>query len=174
MFAMLGACALIVLFLALGFFRRSTWQVERSITIHAKPESVQALIGDLRRWPEWMPWSKERDASVEYTFQGDGIGSEILWEGKKYGKNRLTLTASTPPSGIGYDLCLAGRDDATHGAIRLEPGAGPSLTRVVWRDGGDVGWNPMYRWILPAIERALEHDFDRGLELLKKRAETGA
>lgn len=182
-FAALGLCGIIVLVLVRGLFMPSTWNVERSILIQAEPATIQALVGDLRRWPEWMAWSKERDSSAEYTFSGEGVGAVMSWTGKKLGKCRLTLTAIDPPRGVGYELWLAGRDDPGQGTLRLEADARASstaagrspaaMTKVVWHETGDVGWNPMYRLILPLIEPALGRDFTLGLERLKLKAESG-
>jgi hypothetical protein len=117
----------------------------------------------------------------------------------------LTLTAIDRASGVEYELCLAGRDDPSHGSLRVEPdvsraadadaraararGArveedptraadangsasrGAPSTTVVWRDAGDVGWNPVYRWLVPVIEPALARDLTVGLERLKQAVE---
>jgi hypothetical protein len=180
-FAMYGVCLLIVAALARGLFLRSKWEVERSITIHAEPAAIQPYVADLRRWPEWIPWSQERDPTAEFQFDGAGdgagVGAVMNWSGKKLGRNRVTFTAVDPRAGVDFDLCLAGREDPAHGTLRLEPGAAASAsnaaaaTRVVWRGTGDVGWNPLNRWLLPLLEPALARDFALGLERLKQRAE---
>jgi len=172
-FVMFGASALIALSLIVGCFMRSTWDVERSITMRAEPSRVQALIGELEHWPEWMPWSKERDASVAYAVNGHGVGAELAWNGKKLGRNRVTLTSVDPARGVEYEMSLNGSEHPGHGSIRLEStGAGPNATTtVVWHESGDVGWNPIYRMLVALIEPALARDFDRGLERLKTLAE---
>jgi hypothetical protein len=49
-------------------------------------------------------------------------------------------------------------------------GASPA-TKVVWHESGDVGWNPIYRLLVPLIEPALAHDFSVGLERLRRAVE---
>ena len=134
-------------------------------------DAKEVKLGDLKRWPEWMPWSKERDPSVEYTFSGQGVGAEMKWTGKKLGNSSLILTSIDGRNGIGYDSRFAGSDDPGHGTLRLEPVGTGTATTVVWHETGDVGWNPMYRLIVRLIEGALSRDFALGLERLKKRAE---
>jgi hypothetical protein len=170
---MMGASALIVLGLVIGFFFRATWNVERSITVRAKPETVHALLSDLERWPSWMPWSKDRDPSTEFAFEGHGVGAVMEWNGKRVGRNRLTLTSIEDRGGVGYEIYLSGSDHPGHGTLRLATATstnGPA-TSVVWHESGDVGWNPIYRMLVPLIESALARDFGIGLERLKKAAE---
>ena len=170
---MWGASALIALGLIIGLFMRSTWEVERSITIRAERERVQAFVGDLARWPEWMPWSKERDPSVEYSVAGRGAGAELAWSGKKLGKSRVTLTSVEAARGIEYEMRLAGSEHPGRGSIRLESSGSSAepATTVVWHESGDVGWNPIYRMLVALIEPALARDFTVGLERLKALAE---
>jgi hypothetical protein len=177
-YAMYGICALIAIALVRGLFLSSSWSIARSVTIHAEASRIVPCLTDVRRWPEWMAWNRARDPSAEFTFSGEGVGSMMRWSGKKLGKNRLTLTAIDAASGVEYELCLAGRDEPSRGSLRVEADPARAAdspashdSTVVWRDAGDVGWNPIYRWLVPVIEPALARDLSVSLERLKAAVE---
>ena len=57
--------ALVAIFVVVGLLLPSTWHVERAITINAPPQYAFTKIVDLRTWPDWTVWTKERDPSAE-------------------------------------------------------------------------------------------------------------
>jgi hypothetical protein len=168
--ALLCVCGIIVCIFILGQFLRSSWHVERTIAIDAKPEAIYPWVAELERWPEWMPWDKQRDKNAEYTFAGNGVGATMSWHGKKLDPGTLTLTRSEPALGVEYTLQFASMGDPGKGAIRFKS-EGRS-TQVTWQNEGDVGWNPMSRLMMSLIESALGRDFEIGLKHLKQRVET--
>ena len=47
-------------------------------------------------------------------------------------------------------------------------------TQLIWIDEGDVGMNPIYRFLLPSKISATEQGFEEGLMVIKKAAERAA
>ena len=168
--ALICVFGIIVCICIVGRFLRSSWHVERSIAIEAKPEAIYPWVAELQRWPEWMPWDKRRDKSAEYSFTGSGVGATMSWRGKKLDPGTLTLTRDEPAQGVEYTLAFESMGDPGKGSIRLK-GEGRT-TQVTWQNDGDVGWNPMSRMMMSLIESALGRDFEIGLKHLKQKVES--
>lgn len=167
----LGFGALVILVVAVGVFLPRSWSVERSRLLRATPERVQRELEDLKTWPEWTLWSRRGDESLVVTFDGPdhGPGARMSWEGQKLGFGSLTLTRAEPGAGVEYEIQFRGVDQGTRGALKLA--AEPAGTRVTWRDGGELGWNPMTRVFAPLIAAKLGQDFDTALARLAARTE---
>lgn len=164
-----GLVGLLVVLLIAGFFMPKSWRVQRSVTIDAKPETIQPHVADLSRWPEWMPWMVE-DPQTTVSFEGERteVGSVMRWHSAKTGDGALKLTKTSPAAGIEYELSMKEFDTPAHGSIALTPDG--SRTRVTWTDEGDVGANPFMRLAVPLLEAMLGKYFDRGLATLAERA----
>jgi hypothetical protein len=163
----LGVLAIVVI----GSFLPGSWSVERTRLVRAAPAALQTELEDLRSWPAWTPWSRERDGSLEVQFDGPerGAGARMSWTGQILGRGSLTLTEAEPGRGVRYEVLFHGTDQPARGAIELAPE--PAGTRVIWRDGGELGWNPMMRVFSPLFVKKLASDFDAGLEKLAQRVE---
>ena len=165
------AAGLIVLLLAAFFFPRE-YRIERTITINAKAETVFALVGDLRRWKDWGAW-QERDPGMKITYseKSTGVGAWNAWESKSEGNGRMTITTLEPLKRVVYKLEFPDMDMGSIGSMALEPAG--SGVNVVWVDAGDLGMNPIHRWFGLFLDKLIGKDFERGLQNLKRLAETG-
>ncbi len=93
---------LILAVLVFAATRPSTFQVERSITIQARPETVFMLIDDLHIWPRWSPQDL-LNPKMKRTYSGKdtGVGASSDWIGPgKAGKGHMEVTASVPPESV--------------------------------------------------------------------------
>jgi len=171
---LIGIGVLIVLALIAGFFMPEEWKVEETIMIDAPPESIHAWVGNLRRWPQWTPWNEEMDPTVEYSYEGpeEGAGQISKWNGKKAGEGELTVTKSSPKTGLFYDLWFADTDAVSKGSIMYEHVPDQKGTKVTWSNLGALGRNPLLRLFGPVIEGAVSDDFSKGLAKLKVQVES--
>lgn len=165
-FALLGVGLLVIGVVVLGAFMPGTWSVERSRVVRAAPERVQEVVEDLHTWDAWTPWSTSVDKDLKLTFDGPprGAGARMSWEGQMHGFGSLTLVKATPAAGIEYEIQFRGVDQVTHGSVALAPD--PAGTRITWKDGGELGWNPIMRLFSGLLEAKLGSDFDAGLSRL--------
>lgn len=162
---------IVVVLVCISFFLPSSWRVERSVVINAPTASVHALVGDLKRWSEWIPWTSETDPSVVYTFKDptNDVGGSMSWKGEKMGVGSLTLTAANPTTGIAYEMQM---EDTPPAKGSISYTAESSQTKVTWVDSGELGLNPINRYFGLLIGPMLGADFDKGLAKLKQKAET--
>jgi carbon monoxide dehydrogenase subunit G len=167
----LGLVIFVALVVIIGFFLPSTYRVERSQTIAAKPEAVFATVNKLKSWPEWTAWTVARfpDMKIEFSGPESGTGASYSWSGKSSGTGKLQITKADANSLVIYDLDFENGKYISKGEIRIEP-AGESV-KVTWSNFGDLGGNPINRWFGLMMDRMMGPDFQAGLDNLKKKLE---
>ncbi len=167
----LGTGLFVLAVVLIGFFMPGSWSAERARTLSAPPEKVHAVLADLRTWGEWSHWTKQRDPSAVFTFDGPerGAGSRMSFEGQILAFGSVTIVKAEPARGVEYEIRFKGVDEVTRGSILLEPGS--AGTRVVWREGAELGRNPMMRMFSPLMSAKLGQDFGAGLEKLAARVD---
>jgi hypothetical protein len=172
---LIGLLALVVILAAIGLIAPKDYQVERSVTIQAPAAEVHAWVGELTKWPEWVPW-EEDDPTLETTYgeQTTGVGAHQTWTGKD-GDGELTFTKCDPEQGIAYEMAFIMEDKRVPATsamtYRSAEGGG---TEVIWTmEGSWKGAVPpvMDGWMKILSPWMLGSAFDRGLTKLKGRVE---
>lgn len=157
----------VAVFLAVGLFvLDGKYDVSREIAINAPPEAVHKQVGDLREWPNWLPFTKH-DKSVKTTIeQPTGVGAHQHWTGND-GTGKLTFTASDEQRGIEFSM-LFDEKWASKGALTYTKSGDD--TRVVWRMTGQnddfVG-----KWMAAGMGIMVGPMFQEGLVDLKNKVE---
>jgi hypothetical protein len=164
-----GFAALILALLVVAFFFPREYRVERTVVTKAKAEAVMAQVGDLKMWKNWGAW-QERDPGMKLTYAPvtTGVGAWSAWESEKEGNGKMTITLQTPTK-VSYLLEFPDMGTKSNGSMELIADAGG--TRVVWVDAGDLGHNPVNRWVGLFLEKIIGPDFERGLANLKRLVE---
>lgn len=167
----LTAVAVLLLVVAAGWLQPAHYFVERTIVTQAKPEKIFPIIADLKTWEDWTAWNKELDPTITRTFSGsaNGTGAVMSWDGKKTGQGEFKFTDATPPTKLVYSLAFEHGKYLSTGAFILE--TSPKGTVVRWTNEGDLGANPISRWMGLFMDRLMGDDFSKGLAKLKDRAE---
>ncbi len=166
---------LLILLLIIGsIFLPSTYTVERNIVINSSSDKIFERINNLKNWPTWTAWTKERFPDMEIIFQGpeSGVGAVYHWQGNSTGIGSLQIIKAKPEQGIWYDLKFGKENKISHGSIileKLEQGQG---VKVTWQDSGDFGKNPFNKYFGLAMDKMIGPDFEIGLNNLKKQLES--
>jgi uncharacterized protein YndB with AHSA1/START domain len=165
--ALLG---LVVLVLAGGLLLSPNFKVTRSVVVNAPADKVYALVADPRRWKEWSVWNR-RDPAMDISYSGppSGAGAVWAWKSKSEGDGRMSFTAAEPGRRVAYDLYFPDFGTTSRGDLVFVPEGG--ATRVTWAMNGDMGGNPIYRWMALFMDGMVGKDFDGGLANLKQLAE---
>lgn len=168
-YALLG---LFLIFVAGGFVLPDKALVSRSAVINAPPEKIFAVVSDLRRARDWMPWFA-LDPQMTVTFEGDGpgAGQKMMWSSRKpevgSGSQQTVRLIENKQVAAMLDFGDMGQATAT---LELAPeGAG---TRVAWALEVPLG-NIIERWTGLVMDRMIGPDFEKGLANLKTLAEAG-
>lgn len=143
------------------------YDVVRTTTIKASPEAVHAQVGDLREWPNWLPFTKH-DPSVKTTIEKPtGVDAHQHWT-CDHGVGELTFTATDDQKGIEYNM-LFDKTYASKGTISYAKEG--DATKVTWRMTGQ-NTDFVGKWMAAAMGMMVGPMFDEGLADLKAKVET--
>jgi hypothetical protein len=162
-----GAIGLLVLALVVGLALPGRWEVERSATLPAPPGEVFRWMDDPRRWDDWAPLG-----NVRPTFSGPerGAGATRSWDDPEVGDGVFTIVSSEADRAVSYRVEVQEGRMVTEGTLSLEPeGAG---TRVVWRERGDFGRNPLLGYMARSMDRLQGAQMVAALARLSERVTT--
>ncbi|MNK88063.1 Polyketide cyclase / dehydrase and lipid transport [compost metagenome] len=168
LFSFLVVLVAVVIF---GLLAPSDWDVERSVTIKAKPEKIYPYVANFKDgWPQWASYDLE-DPRITYTYSGpdEGVGSRREWVGGLIGDGKQVITHADIHRGVAFDIQMIETGFAIQGSIRFDPMA--DGTKVTWRHYGNVGTNPFRRYTAFTMDRIMGDEFEKSLELLKQKVE---
>ena len=161
---------LVVALVAIAYALPSHYRVARSIDIDAPPSKIYPLVAETAAWKRWSAWN-QRDPAMTIVYAGppSGAGAQWKWKSKTEGDGEMTFTAAEPDRRLDYKLFFPDFDSTATGAITFEPTSATS-THVTWTNEGELGNNPMMRWMGLTMDRMVGDDFALGLANLKKLA----
>lgn len=167
--AIVGAVALMIVLV--GLVLPSTFSVERSIEIKAPARTIYDYVVEPKQWAKWSVWAK-RDPAMRITYSGPpfGMGAKWSWVSKSEGTGSMQFTRVEPDRRVEYALAFPDFGMKSSGALAIEP-AGERM-KVTWTNSGDVGPNPLKRYLAFMMDRMVGPDFDAGLANLKALAES--
>lgn len=172
MFIFLMIVLFVLLFLGFVATLPSDFSYERSIVINSPADKIFPHVNDFKAWKHWSPWEKMDDSmKKEFSEPSSGLGATYHWSGNsKVGEGKMTITSSHAPTEIKIDLefikPFAAKNPTT---FRFTPEA--DGTRVTWIMTGTNPFTMKLFAVLFNMQKALEKDFDRGLQALKEISE---
>ena len=161
---------LVLAVLLVSAFMPSRYYVEKIAIINRSVSEVRDKVGDLNYYASWNPW-QQADPSATKTVEGTPktSGHKYSWQGKKVGTGSLTITAIDNKH-IHFDLEFL-KPWKSHAKDNwLFEEWGTDGTKVTWQNSGELPW-PMARLMGPIINKNLNHQFQKGLNNLKKMVE---
>jgi uncharacterized protein YndB with AHSA1/START domain len=161
---------LVALLFVGGYALSPEFRAVRSTVIAAPADKVYALLADPRDWKRWTVWN-QRDPGMAITYSGpaSGPGAAWAWQSKTEGSGKMTFTSAEPGKRLGYELYFPDFGANSTGALDLSAEGGG--TKVTWTMNGNMGSNPMFRWIALFGDKMVGPDFEAGLSNLKALAE---
>ncbi len=169
-FAFAAVAVLGLLLTASSLLLSGEFHVERKLTVGAPPERVYEQLADPRRWKDWSVWN-QRDPAMQITYEGppSGVGAVWAWRSATEGDGRMSFTAAEPGRRLAYDLYFPDFGTTSKGEIRLAAAGGG--TELTWVMDGNMGRNPMLRWVALFADGMVGRDFEAGLANLKALVE---
>lgn len=160
---------LFILFLGAGFLLPRRVHLERTAEIDAPRVAVFAQAESMARFHAWSPW-REVEPEAEWRFEGPdrGVGSRLVWDGKKVGRGSQEVTQAKSPEQVTTALDF-GKDGKATATLRFE--TVPSGTKVTWGFDADMGGNPIARYLGLMMGSMLGPSFEKGLASLEAIAE---
>ena len=146
------------------FFLPTRWEVSRRLEVAASPDEVYPYLADLQRWREWSPWQEAHYPGLVYRYSGpaSGPGAEVSWDSEATGDGRIRITEATPHERVRFEMAFQKGRIRAQDTLRLRALSG-GRTEVSWEDRGDLGRTLLGRLSVPAIERSMGRDLERGL-----------
>ncbi|GAC14202.1 SRPBCC family protein [Aliiglaciecola lipolytica] len=161
---------ILVIFIAIGYFLPSDYQVQRSVTVNAPAEKVYAQVADLKKWRDWGVWyEKDPNMIVSYSGPESGVGMKSSWKSSTEGDGEMTIVAVEPAKSVTYDLYFPDFEMSSTGQLTFAQNGGQTV--VTWVAAGDVGGNPVNRYFAMAMDSLIGPDFEKGLANLKSLSE---
>lgn len=158
---------IIALLVIVSFLLPKTYKVERSVVIKSSPDNIFRLTSNFQQWHLWVPWTKEVDSTAVFIMTGEPaqVGTSWKWDGKVLGNGEMIVSELMPGELVAYDLAFNKGQYKSKGKIIIE-NQGDSC-KVSWIDDGDLGYNPMSRYMGLFMDRMMGPDFEKGMAKLK-------
>jgi hypothetical protein len=159
-----------LVFLVSLFFPRQ-YKIERSIAINLPVQETFAYLNEVENWQDWSPWNQNLDSTMRFFYSQNksGIGAAQYFRGNLIGIGRFRIIESLPNEKIQFNLSL------DHGFMNINQtflfSSVDGKTQLTWLDEGDVGFNPIFRFMLPTRIQNSEIAFEEGLLTIKRAAE---
>lgn len=162
---------LVAAVLLVAALKRNTFRIERSITIRARPETVFALINNLRGFNSWNPYLKMDPAAKQtYGAIDEGKGASYAWESAKTGTGSMEIIESIPPSKVLMKLEFVKPFRASNfGEFTLERKGG--RCDVTWAMHGRKPFMTRLTTMFFSMDKLFGREFSKGLAGLKALAE---
>ena len=166
-----GIMGFIGLVFLVSLFFPKEYRIERSTVINKPIYETFAYMNSVRNWADWSPWNTDLDSSMVsfYSKVKSGEGSSQYFRGGLVGVGRFRITKSRLNEMIHYDLSI--NEGTMHSEATFYFRELGNKTHLMWVDSGDVGYNPIYRFMLPSKISSTESGFEEGLLQIKKAAE---
>jgi len=156
-----GIAAVLVTFMVIGLLLPGTWSAEASIQIEAAPEDVFPYLNDLSRWDTWTNWG---DIESALSDPPRSVGARRSWDDPNFGSGSVTITTSSAPTLVRYEVEVEGGASVS-GELRIEALGG--VSRVTWREEGDLGGNPLMGYVARSMPKSQGAQLAEGLEKLR-------
>lgn len=147
------------------------YEVRRSITIDATPETVFDTVADYGTWTKWSPWlGIDKQATVTVTDNPNSVKSIYSWAGEVVGQGEIEHKQLQRPNKIDDEIRFT-KPFKSKSAVSFELQPDGNGTKITWGMNGSLPW--FLFWMASNIETYIGMDYERGLKMLKEYIETG-
>ncbi len=161
---------IVVLLLAIAFFVKKDYAVEREITINAPREDVFDYIKYLKNQNDYSKWAT-MDPDMKKTYIGtDGeVGFISAWdsENKEVGRGEQEITKITDGERIDYELRFYEPFESTEIAYMVTESESVDETTVKWGFKGHMPYPGNLMLLFMDFDEMIGGDLDTGLKNLK-------
>jgi uncharacterized protein YndB with AHSA1/START domain len=159
-------------FLTYVAMKPDAFRIERTQRIKAAPETLFALMNDLRGFNRWNPFAQgDPSLKIDYTGPDNGTGAAYTWTGAgKTGQGRMEIAESTSPSRVTMRLDFS-KPFVAHNKVEFTITPEGSMTKVAWVMTGRNAYLNKVMGTLFNMDRMVGKEFEKGLMNLKTLAE---
>jgi carbon monoxide dehydrogenase subunit G len=159
---------IIGLFLGISLFFPHQYKFENSIEINKPKQEVFTFMNNLQNWEQWSVWNKSIDSTMYlfYTTRKDSIGAMQYFNGNLLGSGRFKISNIKANEFLSYNLQMHQSEVNANGTFFFSDKN--TVTQLTWVDSGDVGHNPIFRYMIPFKRSSTEKAFEEGLKRIKE------
>ena len=160
-----------MMFFIVSLFFPRKYKVERSVQINKPVHEVFMYMKDFKNWQQWSVWNKDLDSTLFnfYSRPSDTLGSKQYFNGALLGTGRFKINNYKQDTAVGYNLRMHGSEVEANGVFLFKQIN--NTTQLTWIDSGDVGYNPVFRYMIPSKVKSTSSAFDDGLKRIKQLLE---
>src|SRR6478609_490810 len=149
-------------------FFSPTYRVQETIVVNKPLDQTFAYMSNLKNWEDWSLWNKTLDSTlfIFYTPKTDSLGARQYLAGELLGKGFIEINHYAAPHALGYRMTLREGDITANGCFEFTDING-TQTQIAWIDSGDVGNNPIKRYMIPFVTKSTAESFRTGLARIK-------
>jgi len=169
---LIGLFGLLTVLILVAFCLPGKMDLERSIEIEAPAAVIYGAVTDLKVWAQWEPWGPTDESMVmTYGEKTVGVGASYNWEGSKTGVGNLEIIEVDPLQMAKYKLVFDQNEAQPAYASITITSLGKTVSKVTWRFQGDLGSNPLGRYIGLLVKTMVGKSYEVGLQNLKTLTE---
>ncbi len=173
---LIGAVAVLVVFVVVVARRPSAYHVERKLAVAAPSGLVFGVLNDLHQFARVLvlfgsPWEK-LDPNLQKSFEGPaaGVGQSYSWSGKDVGTGKMTIEESVPGQKVRMKLQFVKPMEST-ATCALTLADTPTGSFVTWSMDGNHNFMGKAFGMFMNMDNMLGADIEKGLAQLKTVAE---
>jgi hypothetical protein len=162
----------VVTFIGVSRFFSPFYEVKESIIIAKPAPVVFGYLSNMKNWEQWSLWNTDADSSLHffYSQQPIGVGAKQYINSVLMGNGHIETTIYKPDSMLGYKMIMQQGDMTANGIFRLAV-LSENETELSWIDTGNVGNNPIKRYLIPMLTKNTSENFKQGLQRIKANIE---
>lgn len=149
-----------------------TYHVNRSIVINKPVSQTFAYLSNYKNWEQWSLWNKSVDSTLYYFYNNiqDSIGARQYFYGALLGQGYFETIGYKKDSSLQFILSVNRAERTAAGTFTFKA-IDANTTELHWIDSGDVGNNPIKRYMIPFVTKNTATTLDNGLASIKAQLE---
>ncbi len=163
---------IVVLFVGVSRFFSPTYTVKETILVSKPLHETFAYLSDIKKWEEWSLWNTSMDSTLVFFYspKTDTIGSRQYITGD-FGKGFIEIVDARKDSALSYKMNLREGEMTATGKFEVRA-INATTTEIAWIDSGNVGNNPVKRYMIPMVTKNTAQTFKDGLVRIKTQLES--
>lgn len=162
---------IVAVFCGIAFLLPKEFEVNRTIEIESSVSDVFYQASNLSNWSNWSAWHKmDPDADHIYSSPDYGVGATYSWNGdpKKISEGKLTIIETQENKSMRTNIVFFNEGEETgRGNGQWVFSEKNGKTQIRWSFIGDMGYNPLARWMGLLMDGVLGPQLETGLSNMK-------
>lgn len=162
-----------IAFFGISRFFPSSYTVKETIVVNKPINETFTYLGNIKNWEEWSLWNKTMDSTLYffYSQKTDTLGARQYLAGELIGNGYIEFVGYSANTSLNYLMYLRQGDMTANGKFEFKS-INATQTEIAWIDSGDVGNNPIKRYMIPMVTKSTANTFHEGLTRIKQQLET--